>query len=98
MAKSRAPETPHKTKPKQGKSERGTAYVPARLELSTPSAPDELKALERRRPSTTRYPISSEQFDKLEKAATKAKVPARKTTVVHRDQGATNRRELAAAG
>src|SRR6516225_2208990 len=96
MAKAKASATTHETKPKQGKSgKKGTTYSPASMPLASASPRDQVQTLNRPRPATTRYPISKEAFDKLERAAVKAKVPAKKKTTIHRDKGAS-RRELAA--
>ncbi len=96
MAKSKSAATSHTTKPKQGKSgKKGAAYSPDSAPMASASALDEVATLNRPRPATTRYPISNEEFNKLEKAAVKAAVPAKKDTTLHRDPGSKNKKELA---
>jgi hypothetical protein len=99
MAKSKKAATSRNTKPKQGKSsKRGLVYAPDSTRMAIASPPDAVETLNRPRPATTRYPITKEQFDKLENAAAKATVPKKAETTIHRDRGAASKKSAAKPG
>jgi hypothetical protein len=85
-------EARHKGKPRPGKSAKGVSFQPAQ-DLTAAPAFDVVEQLDRPRPSTTRYPIDQEAFARLEAAATKVKVRAKKKSTLVHDKG--KREELA---
>jgi hypothetical protein len=86
----------HRGKPKAGKSAPAKAYDPQQpAALSAASAVDDVAAINRPRPATTRYPISLQAFEALEEKAAKVKARSKKGATLVSDKA--DREELAAA-
>src|SRR5262245_4640477 len=79
-------EKPHRGKPRTGRSAKGVYFQPAQVLTAAPAF-DVVEALDRPRPSTTRYPIDQQTFAALEAAAAKVKLPAKKESTKVRDKG-----------
>src|SRR5262245_31514435 len=85
----------HKGRAHAGKAhDKPTSFEPGQ-ELTAAPAADDVAALDRPRPATTRYPISREAFTALEAAAATRKLKKKKAKLVQDKAGAKS--ELATA-